>query len=323
MARARLLPLLALLAGACSPATRPAFEPEIVVLAHLRVGEPVAGAAAVTLTATRPVDAPYDPAEAAVRDALVLLAADGAAHPDTLRMLAPGRYGDPALVIAPRTTYRLSVRAGAVTLAAATTTPDSITFLRQPAVAPAAMPYAAIADSFPIVVSGPDPNRILWLDLYCLEPRENAYYVHPLAGHEVPKNEAEYGSPDGPPRHLFALVRLGDLAPTTGGRRVDFYGDLMAFYGRYQVALFAVDDNEYQWLHRDQPERHGGIVGGIGVFGSVSGRTWIVEIVDDRLLVSVATAGPASPPPLVTRHMARLRAWRRGRSIPGVSTSRQ
>jgi hypothetical protein len=278
--RARLRPLA--LAGAaalaaCAPPTRPAFESEVAVFAHLHVGEPVSGAGAVFVTATRPADAPYDPGEAAVRGALVTLAADGAPAPDTLRAFAPGRYGDSTLVIAPRTTYRLVVRAGATTLTATTTTPDAMAFLREPAVVPATMAHADLAASYPIVVSGPGPDAIAWLELFCLEPRESAYYVHPVAGHEIPKNEAEYGSPDGPPRRLSALFRMRDLAAAEGGRRVDFYGDLMAFYGRYQVSLYAVDDNEYQWLHRDQPERHGGILGGIGVFGSVSGRTWIVD----------------------------------------------
>ncbi len=271
--------LLLLAVAGCAPPTRPTFDPEIAVFGHLHVGEPLAGASAVVVTATRPIDAAYDPDEAAVRDAIVTLQADGAAAPDTLRMLEPGRYGDSTLVIAPRTSYRLTVRTGGRTLTAATLTPAPIAFLREPLPEPATMPQSALADSFPIVVDGPDPAQILWLDLYCLEDRANAYYVHPVAGHQVPKNETEYGTPNDPPRHVLALFRMEDLVRVPGGFRAGFYGDLMAFYGRNQVALFAVDDNEYQFLHRDDPEHHGGIAGGIGVFGAVSGRTWIVKSV--------------------------------------------
>ncbi len=271
--------IAALLLAGCSPSTRPAFERDVVVFGYLHVGEAVTDSNAISVSETRPIDSDYDPAEAAVSGALVTLQADGAAAPDTLAMVAPGRYANPALRIAPLTTYRLVVRTGDRIVTASTTTPAPITFLREPVEVPGTMAQAAIGDSFPIVVAGPDPTQIVLLDLYCLEDRANAVYVHPVADHEVPKNDREYGTPNGPPRHVLAYFHLGDLVPVPGGWRAGFYGDMMVFYGRYRVSMYAIDDNEYQYLYRDDPERHGGIVGGIGVFGSVSGRAWTVDAV--------------------------------------------
>ncbi|MBD3335029.1 MAG: hypothetical protein GF355_05895 [Candidatus Eisenbacteria bacterium] len=50
--------------------------------------------------------------------------------------------------------------------------------------------------------------------------------------------------------------------------RIEFYSAMMVFYGRYEVQLLAIDDNAYNYLYREHPEESGGIVGGLGVFGS-------------------------------------------------------
>ncbi len=281
--RTRPVPLLALALllplAACAPPTRPPYEQRTAVFGHLRVGEAVSDSNAVLVTRTRPIDAPYDAAEAAVNGALVLLQAAGAAAPDTLRLVAPGRYANPAVTIAPGTTYRLTVAIGTETLTAATTTPVPIAFAREPVELPGTMAQSAIADSFPIVMNGPDPEQILYLDVYCLEPRENAVYVHKLGTADTPQSDQEYGGLNGEPRHIFAYFRMKDLDHVPGGYLAGFYGDMMWFYGRYRVSLLAIDANEYGYLYRDHPELHGGIVGGIGVFGSTCGRTWRVKAV--------------------------------------------
>jgi hypothetical protein len=278
VARTALAAALALaLAGCGANPTAPRFEPMTAVYAHLRVGETMADSNAILVTRTRPVDQPYDASEAAVSGALVLLQADGAPAPDTLRMMTAGRYANPAVVIAPRTTYHLTVRTGTETLTATTTTPAAITFLREPRELPGTMPHAAIANSFPIVVTGPDPEQILYLDLYCLESYQDARYVHALGSSDTPQDDNEYGGENGEPRHISAYFHMNDIDPVPGGYLVSFYGDMMWFYGRYRVTLCAIDDNEYQYLYRDHPELHGGIVGGIGVFGSTSGRRWLVN----------------------------------------------
>ena len=273
--------LLALLLPGCGGApTKPKFVEEIAVAAYLYVGEAVSDSNAILLTRTRPVDEPYDASAAAVRDAVVTLREDDAAREDTLRMVAPGRYANPAVVVRPLTTYRLRAQAGGATITASTTTPTAFEVLRGPRVLPDVMRQSAIADSFPIVVSCPDPEQIFLVDVYCLEEYQNARYVHRMGTAEHPQDYDEYGGDHGEPRHIAAYFRLKDLGAGDPDYRMSFYGDMMAFYGEYQVGVFSIDQNYYGYLYRDHPELSGGIVGGIGVFGSACRRQYHVKAVE-------------------------------------------
>jgi hypothetical protein len=273
------LAALALTACGKNP-TKPSYIAETTLFGYLYVGEPISSANALWLGETRPVDAYYDSSRAAVTGALVLLQAEGAPQADTLRMVAPGRYANPAVVIAPRTTYHLTAIAGPVTLTATTTTPGALTMAAEPQVLPAVMPLASIAAAFPMVVDGPDPEQLMAVDVYCLESYTNAEYVNPFGNQRTPKDYKEYGGDNGEPRHIATYFRLKDLGPRGGnGYRLGFYGDMMAFYGEYTVGVFAIDENYYQYLYRDYPERHGGVNGGIGVFGSAWRRQYHVKAV--------------------------------------------
>jgi hypothetical protein len=273
-----LLPLL--LWGCGGAPTKPKYVEQIAISACLYVGEAISDSNAIVLTRTRPVDEFYDASEAAIRNAVVTLRADDATLEDTLRMVAPGRYANSAVVIRPRTTYHLEARVGRTTLAASTTTPIAFDVLRAPRVLPDVMRHAAISDSFPLVVTCSDPEQIFLVDVYCLEAYTNARYVHRMGTAEHPKDYEEYGGDNGAPRHIKAYFRLKDLGPSEGGYRISFYGDMMAFYGRYQVGVFTIDLNYYNFLYRDHPELSGGISGGIGVFGSACRRQYPVMTVE-------------------------------------------
>ena len=266
-----------LLPGCGGSPTRPKFVEETTVFATLFVGEPMTADIGLSIMHTRPVDRPYVLEEAAVRGAVVLLQAEGAAAPDTLKMAFAGRYSNSSVVIAPRTTYHLTVLEGSRTLTATTTTPAAFTVSREPLAVPATMAHASIGGAFPIVLDGPDPEQIMLVDTYCQESRENAHYVHPIGDHDVPKDDKEYGGAQTPPRNTLFYFRLDDLPPDPAGFRLGFYGDMMQFYGRYTLGLYAIDTNYYNYLFRDRPETHGGVVGGIGVFGSAARRTWHVK----------------------------------------------
>ena len=142
------------------------------------------------------------------------------------------------------------------------------------------MRHAAIADSFPLVVSCPDPEQIFLVDVYCLEEYQNARYVHKIGPADHPKDYDEYGGDNGEPRHIQAYFRLKDLGIGEAGYRISFYGDMMAFYGEYMVGVFSIDQNYYNYLYRDHPELNGGINGGIGVFGSACRQQYHVKSVE-------------------------------------------
>lgn len=266
-----------LLAG-CGPApTRPVFIEETTLFGTLFVGEPLSQGNAIVLMRTRPVDEPYSLDQAAVRGAVVRLRDVDADSTYALSMGQAGRYANPTVTIQPRTTYELTVQDGTHTLTATTTTPALFRVSAEPVAVPGTMVHAEIAGRWPIVLNGPDPEQIMLMDSYCLELYQNAHYVNPIGTHDTPKDDKEYGGAQTPPRNTFFFFRLGDLPPDPAGYRLGFYGDMMQFYGRYKLGLFAIDTNYYNFLYRDQPETHGGVVGGIGVFGSAARQTWLVQ----------------------------------------------
>jgi len=70
------------------------------------------------------------------------------------------------------------------------------------------------------------------------------------------------------PRHIFA--RPGAQSGAVDGDIWSFYGDMMAFYGRYAVGVFAIDDKLLQLpLSRSSAGARRGD-GGIGCFSSAS-----------------------------------------------------
>lgn len=273
-----LLPLL--LSGCGGAPTKPEYVEQIAVSAYLYVGETVSRANVILLTRTRPVDEYYDADEAAIRDAIVTLRADDTALEDTLRMVAPGCYANAAVVIRPLTTYHLKAQVGGTTITASTTTPIAFNVLHAPLVMPDVMRQSAIADSFPLVVSCGDPEQVFLVDVYCLEDWQNARSVLTFGVGNSPSNYAEYGGDNGEPRHISTYFRLKDLGADEAGYRISFYGDMMAFYGEYLVGVFSIDQNYYNYLYRDHPELSGGIIGGIGVFGSACRRQYHVKTVE-------------------------------------------
>jgi hypothetical protein len=280
--------LVAILSLACNTgSTRPKFIEEIVLFGYLYVGGTASDTVAIHLDRTRPVDEYYDAARAAVLNAVVTLRADSSAADRpaveyTLPMAEPGVYATTGVVIREKTTYHLKAIIDGKTVTATTTTPSAFETPREPRVLSAgAMPQSAIADSFPIVVACPDPEQICLVDVYCLEDWRSARFIHRLGGREDhPQSYDEYGRDNGEPRHIAAYFRLRDIQQSDQGYVVSFYGDMMWFFGQYLVGVFSLDENYYNYLYRDHPELHGGVSGGIGVFGSACRKQYRVQVVE-------------------------------------------
>lgn len=275
--------LVAVLLSACGTgSTRPTFVEEIALFGYLYVGETVSGSAAIRLDRTLPVDRYYDAGQAAILNAFVTLRADSAVLADTLHMVAPGVYANPALIIRARTTYHLEAHIEGKTLRASTTTPWAFETPREPRVmSEGVMSQSAIADSFPVVVACPDPEQVFLVDVYCLEEWQNARFIHRIGGgQDTPQSYDEYGGANDEPRHIAAYFRLKDIRQSDEGYRVSFYGDMMWFYGQYEIGVFSIDENYYNYLYRDHPELNGGVSGGIGVFGSAFRKQYSVKVVE-------------------------------------------
>jgi hypothetical protein len=272
---------LAALSGCEGDVTNPQLRDEIAVFGSLYVGEAVTDSNAVLVTRTQPVLDPYDPGQAVVTNALVTLRREGAMVPDTLEMVRPGYYADPEFTVDPLTTYHLTVSVpGEEIITATTTTPVYYYLYNGPRPLPATMRHSEIPDRYAFELVCSDERQIFMLDVYCLESWEDARYVNPFGDHDRPDDEQEYGYDNGEPRRISVYFHIEDVQRDGNFYTIGFYSAMMVFWGHYEVSLLAIDDNYYNFLYREHPEESGGIVGGIGVFGSACRARYLVKIVE-------------------------------------------
>jgi hypothetical protein len=278
-----LFPFLLAVVSACGDGDTvgPDTRDEIVLFGYLYAGEAISEENAILLSRTAPVLDPYDLEGEVVTGAIVTLRREGNDEADTLSMIRPGYYAAPEIVVESRTTYHLRIEiTGEEPITASTTTPWPFELIREPLALPDSMRHEAIADSFPIYLSCENEEQIFLVDSYCLEEWENARYIDPFGGEEGPEDYQEYGGDNGEPRHIAPYFRVKGLEREGDAYRIGWYGDLMAFYGTYDVQVLSIDDNVYRWLYTDHPELNGGVTGALGLFGSTSRAGWRVRVTE-------------------------------------------
>lgn len=174
------------------------------------------------------------------------------------------------------------------TISASTVVPESITILPDPTGytdAPEAerfpeMIYDYIDRDHPIQIQT-ETNDVfpLYAEFYCLEEWYVAEWVRPFDS-DNPEDEEEYESTsNGSPRKIVSFY---PFQPENNLVNYQFYQSAFVFYGRYQVTINAMDDNYYHYLYKPEGYNHGGIYGGIGYFGSVSGKKLYTKIIEDE-----------------------------------------
>jgi hypothetical protein len=268
----------ALLFGCAGDSSGPGNRDDIVVFGHLYVGERVDSVNAIRISRVGPIDSRYVRDDAAVLNATVTITRSGAT-PETLLPVGPGAYANPAIEVMPRSQYLLRIDVpGLPTVRAATVTPSAIHLDGGPPELPRSVRHEVLQDSFPIFVTCDDAEQILLTDVYCMASWDSVVYIYPFGNHKRPDNYEEFGGDDGEPRHIFAYFRVNDVVTDERGSKIDFYGAMMAFYGTHRIHVSAIDDNTYRYLYRDFPEESGGIIGGIGLFGSACRREWEVKV---------------------------------------------
>jgi hypothetical protein len=266
------------LAGCGGDTAGPPPAQVVAVFGYLYVGESISATNAIHVSRVQPIGAVYDRDGAAVSDAAVTLSRAGAPA-DTLRLVAPGAYADAAIVVVAQTTYQLRIEIpGEAPITAATTTPVSVEITGGPPELPQTVSHDVLQDAYPVVVRCADPDQILLTDVYCLEDWHDARYIASIGPRDKPESYDEYGGDNTEPRHIFAFFRADDVVREGDQSLINFYGAMMAFYGHYQVHISSIDTNAYDFLYKDHPEENGGVVGGIGVFGSACRRSWNVEV---------------------------------------------
>lgn len=283
-----LLLLLPVLWSCSNEDGAPDYQEDITVFGYLFVDEAVTADNAIFVGRTLPINEFYEENDAAISDALVTIQKDGAARVDTLRepdpIAKPGFYSNPDLIIEELTIYHLTVRTGEKVVTAQTMTPYRLQMVEEPTVMPGTMVFEDIPDSNRVTFRCADPTeeQVCLVDVYCLEDYQNARYIYEFNGHEYPDDEDEYeGGDSGEPRNIIGYLRLKHFDEEAGTYVFDWYGAMFAFYGRYELGFYTIDDNYYNFLYREHPELNGGVTGGIGVFGSASRSVYTVKIVEE------------------------------------------
>ena len=64
----------------------------------------------------------------------------------------------------------------------------------------------------------------------------------------------------------------------TGRWILDWYSSMIWFYGSFTIQVIALDDNYHHYVYANNKELTSGVTGGIGVFGSLTGESYKLEI---------------------------------------------
>ncbi|MCF7918526.1 MAG: DUF4249 family protein [Candidatus Cloacimonetes bacterium] len=122
-----------------------------------------------------------------------------------------------------------------------------------------------------------DEEFNLYTEFWCLEDVENAEYTFPEGDNDYPADNEEYmGDTHQYPRRLRNFFMF---QPENGIVNYNSYQADLKFYGRFRMKVYSIDENYLSYLYKADGYEHGGIEGGIGVFGSCCGRELYTRVV--------------------------------------------
>ncbi|OQY27355.1 MAG: hypothetical protein B6244_10865 [Candidatus Cloacimonetes bacterium 4572_55] len=302
-----LLIILSVFAGCSNDSGDPDYREELVIFGYLFVDEAVTPENAIFVGKTLPIDEYYEQSRSALSGAIVQLENEDASESFLLTeedpQNRPGFYSNSDVVIESQTHYRLTVETADQSKSAfsQTFTPYLMEMIEEPSYIPKELifdeddellPTDTVPDSLTMVFDDiPDYHRIVFrcsdpteeqiclVDIYCLEKWQDAHYIYVLNDHDQPEDEEEYeGQGSEEPRHTMGYLRLENFDEENGDYVFNWYGGMFAFWGRYELGLYTIDDNYYNFLYKTNPEQNSGIEGGIGVFGSACRQVYYLKI---------------------------------------------
>lgn len=267
-----------LLIGCSDIPDSPVYQKEISVFGFLWGDRPLNKENGILITYTKPITDYYDPAQAAIADAAVTIKdlQRGVIYRLYPAAEYPGYFYNDSLVVACRHTYRLEIRVDDQTVSATTTVPPRLGIESELRTDQMNYYFPMEATEMPpIYLQCENEKQIIYVDMFCNQTYSSAEYIRPFnEKHLFPQNQEEYdGGRNGPPRHIWTFMRFQDLmAPAYSNRHVIYwYRAMFVFYGSNTMQVLAIDDNYHRTLYSEHPELSGGVQGGIGVFGAVSG----------------------------------------------------
>ena len=260
----------------------PEYQKEITVYGYLWGNERLSAEHAIMIAYTQPITEKYEMENAAINAADVTITEAGTERTFNLSDTSekPGFYFNDSLYIQVNETYNLRVEVDGKVVTTSTTVPSNLKISTE---------LDSISEAYrenlsrekPIFLQCESPEQIVLVDMYCNESYKDAEYVNQFMGHTHPNDQEEYDSGNnGEPRHIFAMAKLEEFtSPNYPGQNVvDWYSSMIVFYGSHTMQIIAIDDNYHRFLYTEHPEYSGGINNGLGVFGSVCGKTFHLTV---------------------------------------------
>ena len=267
---------------------KPVYQKEVTVFGYLWGNQPLDQSRAIAVHYSQPLDQVFSIESAAVRNARVTLTDSVSGESWVLKDTdIPGKYYDESLVIKPMTTYLLQIETDNKIITASTTVPAVPTLTTDLKIDEINQEYQKnLGYEKPIRVNCAQcPDDLMMLvDMFCNEPYENARYINPFFGQEKSSNQEEYdGGINGEPRHIQAFVSYQDLiAPEFDHEHVIYwYASMIVFYGQYTMQVMTIDANYLNFKFDEHPMVSGGIQGGIGLFASMCGQTYTLNLLEE------------------------------------------
>jgi len=147
------------------------------------------------------------------------------------------------------------------------------------------IPYDEIEDNFPVYSRYDDGSVVYtYYNYYCLEEfSTDLEFTEPIMGYEhlEEDDEESYNSPlSRNMRESSMIWRYQPLQDDEGNWYLleETYDGGFSYYGRYRLTIYSVDQNFYTYKYHSESHLYGGIVGGIGYFGSVSGEDFYTKV---------------------------------------------
>jgi hypothetical protein len=273
------------IAGCTQNPSGPEYKKDIVVYGYLWANQPLSEQHAILISYTQPLDRFYTLDNAGIANANVTLTNETT---DELFVLEdtdvkPGFYFNNSVTIQPNTTYTLEIGVDGKTVTAQTTVPPTLlqtTELRSDTVN--RVSHTNLGYDKPVTLQTENDDQVIMVEMYCNEPWQTAEYIYPFHDdHKTPSDQDEYDSgKNAEPRHIMTLVpyKYTLSEEFNDEHTVFWYASMIVFYGSNTLTISAIDDNYHHYLTREHPELSGGIVGGIGVFGSLCGQKYELDV---------------------------------------------
>lgn len=263
------------------------YQKEVMVYGFLWGNEPLDQSHAIQIAYSQPIDQPFSSFESAVAGVAVTLTEVESGTSVSLHETAnrPGYYFNEQILIQPGSTYLLEIETGDQTVSAQTTVPSDLLIETALATDTVNNVYQDdLGTRMPLYLDleSQNDNRVILVEMYCEEPYDKAEYIYPFGdSHKYPEDQEEYdGGIDGEPRRIQAFAVYKDLLAADYENKpvIYWYESMMVFFGRYTMEVIAIDDNYHYYLTSEHAESNGGIEGGLGVFGSVVGKIYQLNV---------------------------------------------